>query len=308
MIGILKKTYDEFVEDDCFSEAAALAYFSILALPPLLVVAVSVAGFFLDPQDVNGHLEGQICSLVGAQGAQQIKEMLAHANQPGRGLRGTILGFGVLLLGASGVMAHLQRALNKVWHVEPDPEGGEVKSFLLKRVVSFGMVLGIGFLLIVSLVVSSVTAAAGSAFASYLPGGSKLVMAAIDIGVSLLVFTLLFAGMFKWMPDADISWRNVWTGAFLTSCLFILGKFLIGAYLGSQDFGSTYGAAGSLVLLLVWFYYSGLILFMGAELTQVLALRRGAGILPSVGAVKVLRHTEIVKRDECDERVYRDVA
>ncbi len=285
----LKASYKEFQEDECPRMAAALSYYTIFSLPPLLILILQIVGVFLDPHDVQGALEKQISGLVGAGGAEEVRTMIAQADKPGGGgaLR-TVLGVAALVFGATGAFTELQSALNRAWEVKPDPKQGGFKNFLLKRVFSFGMVLGIAFLLLVSLVLSTALAALGNVMSGMAPSGmSEALLHAINLAISLAVITLLFAAIFKVLPDAVIAWKDVWVGAFTTALLFVVGKFAIGLYLGNSNPGSAFGAAGSLVILLLWIYYSSMILLFGAEFTQVWAERRGKGIAPEEGALRL---------------------
>ncbi len=283
----LRHAYEDFSDDDCMSMGAALAYYTIFSLPALLVVVLSVAGLFWDAGEVRGALEQEIEGFVGETGKEGIATMIDKANQPGRGLAASIIGGVVLLLGATGVFGQLQHALNRVWEVEPDPAKGGLKNFIFKRVLSLGMVLAIGFLLLVSLVLTTVLSSVGDALGGLLPEQvSKVWPVAIHLLVSLVVITLLFAAMFKFLPDAQLTWRQVWFGSAVTALLFIVGKSLIGLYLANKDPGA-YGAAGSLVLILLWIYYTSLIVFFGAEFTQAWSTSHGEAIEPKPGAVRV---------------------
>ncbi|MBA2243968.1 MAG: YihY/virulence factor BrkB family protein [Gemmatimonadetes bacterium] len=286
---LVKHSFSEFIDDECPRMAAALSYYMIFSLPSLLILILLIVGAIFDPEDVRGALQSQIESLMGPGGAQEVEAMLEHAQRPDMGAPlAALLGIGALLFGATGAFAELQAALNRAWEVKPDPEKGGLKNFILKRVFSFGMVLAIAFLLLVSLALSAALSAFGDAVGTMVPGGvSDILLHAINLLISLGVFTLLFASMFKVLPDAVIAWRDVWVGAFVTALLFVIGKFLIGLYLGQSDPGQAYGAAGSLVLMLVWIYYSAMILLLGAEFTQAWAESRGHGIEPEAGAVRL---------------------
>lgn len=293
----IKQAYDDFSDDDCMSMAAALAYYTIFSLPPLLVVALTIAGVFWDSSDVRGSLEDEIAALVGEGGKKEVATMIDKANQPGRGAVASTVGVVVLLLGATGVFGQLQHSLNRVWEVKPDPAQGGIKNFIMKRILSLGMVLAIGFLLLVSLILTTILGSVGNTLGGLLPGDvAKVWPFLIHLVVSFVVITLLFAAMFKALPDAHLSWRNVWFGAAVTAGLFIVGKSLIGLYLANKDPGA-YGAAGSLVIVLLWVYYTSLILFFGAEFTQAWAQSHGESIEPKPGAVKV-EEVDEVRRDE----------
>ncbi|HUF11768.1 MAG TPA: YihY/virulence factor BrkB family protein [Longimicrobiales bacterium] len=289
MLAILRETWREFRADDAPRVAAALAYYTIFALPPLLVLLIMIAGAVWEPEDIQGSIQTQMRSMLGAEGAAGIRTMLENANRPGRGgLLPTLLSVAALLFGATGALTQLQSALNTAWDVRPDPERGGVRNFLAKRLLSLGMILGIGFLLLVSLVLSAALTAFGDALAGLLPDAiSGALLHAVQLVVSFVVITGLFAAMFKVLPDAVIQWRDVWAGAVATAALFVIGKFAIGLYIGQSEPGSAYGAAGSLAVILVWVYYAALIVLLGAEFTQVWARRRGAAIVPEPGAVRI---------------------
>jgi membrane protein len=293
LIQVVKDTVNGFSEDDCPTMAAALSYYTVFSLPPLLVLLLTLLGAVMDPQDIQGNLEAQMRSAMGPAGAQQVHTILANADRPGAGgLVPTILSVVALLLGATGVFGQLQAALNKAWGVAPDPEKGGIKGMLLKRVFGIGMVLGLAFILLVSLVVSAVLSAFGEQLGRFLPSGlSAPVLEAINFVGSLAVISLLFGAIFKVLPDAEISWRDVRIGAVVTALLFVAGKFALGLYLGHSNPGEAFGAAGALALMLVWIYYSSMIVLLGAEFTQVWAERRGSGIVPEKGAVRVVRET-----------------
>jgi membrane protein len=293
VFAILKQSVRDFIDDDAPTMAAALSYYTIFSLPPLIVLLLMLLGAVLDPQDIQGSVEGQISGLMGPQGGEQVRTIIANADRPGSGnVVATVLGLVALVLGATGVFGQLQAALNRAWEVGPDPEQGGFKSFVMKRVFSLGMVLGLAFVLLVSLVLSAGLSAFGDSIAGFLPEGlSEPVLHIINFAISFGVITLLFASMYKVLPDATIAWRDVWIGAAFTAFLFTVGKFLLGLYLGRSNPGEAFGAAGALALMLVWIYYSSMIVFLGAEFTQAWANRRGSGIQPERGAVRVVQET-----------------
>ncbi len=289
--SLLKAAFSDFSEDGCTTQAAALSYYTVFSLPPLLVLIVLVAGVVADPAEVQRALQGQLQGLIGPSAGQAIESILTHARRPeGRGLT-TVLGIAALLFGAGGAFLQLQSALNRAWEVKPDPRQGGIRNFVVKRLVSLGMVMGLAFLLLVSLVVSALLAALGSAVSRFVPGLSEALLLVINHVVSLGVTTALFAGIFRYLPDAEIRFRDVWAGAILTAVLFEAGKFGIGFYLGRSRPGEAFGAAGSLALVLIWIYYSSILVLYGAEFTQVWAMRRGRGIEPEEGAVRVVEET-----------------
>jgi membrane protein len=294
VVQLLKDTFKGFSEDDCPTMAAALSYYTVFSLPPLLVLLLTILGAVMDPQDIQGNIEAQMRSAMGPAGAQQVRTILANADRPGAGgALPTILSVLALLLGATGVFGQLQAALNKAWGVAPDPEKGGIKNMLLKRVFGIGMVLGLAFILLVSLVISAMLSAFGEELGRFLPSGlSAPVLEAINFAGSLAVIAFLFGAIFKVLPDAEISWRDVTVGAVVTALLFVAGKFALGLYLGRSNPGEAFGAAGALALMLVWIYYSSMIVLLGAEFTQVWAERHGSGIVPEKGAVRVVRETK----------------
>jgi membrane protein len=297
---IARDTIAEFLEDDCFRMAAALAYYTIFSMPPLLAIVITVAGVVWEQEAAEGRVKQEMRSLIGEEGAEQVQVMLQNARERVQGQNwATVLGVGAFVFGATGAFVQLQRALNTAWGVQPDPKRGGVRNFIFKRLLSFGMILAIAFLLLVALLVSAMLNVFGGQIdALFSERVSTAVLRALDFLVSLAVITVLFAAMFKVLPDAEVAWRDVWVGAVATSLLFVLGKFLIGLYLGQARVGSAYGAAGSLAIVLIWIYFAGLILFLGAEFTQVWARRYGTKIVPVKGAVKVVEEIKHVRGDK----------
>lgn len=273
-LDLLKATVAEFGEDKASRLGAAIAYYAVFSMAPLLMIVVAVAGLLFGREAVQGQLVGQIGGLVGEQGAELIETMIASASDKSSSLIATIIGTVMLLLGASGVFLELKSALNTIWEVKLKPGRG-ILSMVKERALLFAMVLGIGFLLIVSLVVSAGLAAMTAFFDQYLPLPG-FVIQLIDFGASLGILGALFALMFKVIPDTKIAWRDVWLGGFVTALLFTIGKFAIGFYLGQSAPASSYGAAGALVVILLWAYYSSQIFFFGAEFTKVYATRYGS--------------------------------
>lgn len=295
---LIRSTLTDFSEDECPRMAAALSYYIVFALPPLLVLILMIVGAFISRGEAETALNGQVGSLVGPDGAETIRTMITQAKQPGGGAIGTILGIGALVLGATGAFLQLQSALNRAWEVKPDPKAGGIRSFIFKRVLSLGMVLGIAFLLLVSLALSAALTAVGDAIGAIIPGGSPIVAGILQTLISLAVVFALFAAIFKVLPDAEIAWKDVWVGALVTALLFEIGKWGIGLYLGHSNPGKAYGAAGSLAVILVWIYYTSMIVLFGAEFTQTWARERGGGIAPDEDAVKVVEETRTIPREQ----------
>ena len=288
ILGMIRAAFNDFSQDDCPTPAAALSYYTVFSLPPLLVLIIVLASLIFDPADVQHAIQGQMQGLIGPAGGEAIRSILTHAQRPdGRNLA-AILGIGALLLGAGGAFLQLQSALNRAWEVKPDPRQGGIRNFLMKRLVSLGMVLALGFLLLVSLAIGAALSALGDAVSRFVPGLSSALLLVINHAVSLAVTTGLFAAIFRYLPDAVVRFRDVWAGALVTGLLFEAGKFGIGFYIGKSNPGEAFGAAGSLALVLVWIYYSSMLILFGAEFTQVWATERGRGIRPEPGAVHVV--------------------
>jgi membrane protein len=286
---VFKGSYKEFGEDKVMRLSAALAYYAIFSIAPLIIIVISVAGLVFGTQAVTGQIQGQLRGIIGDQGAQMIESMITAASKPHQSIIATIIGVATLLIGASGVFGQLQDALNTIWEVKPKPGRG-ILGMLRDRFLSMAMVLGTGFLLLISMVLSAalsaLTGMMGNAF-----GMGPVLAEILHNGISFVVITLLFAMIFKVLPDAQVKWRDVWPGAIFTTALFILGKLLLGLYLGRAATASAYGAAGSLIIVLLWVYYSSVILFFGAEFTQVFAKARGSRIVPAKHAIGVTEET-----------------
>jgi len=287
IFSLLKESFKEWQEDEALQLGAALSYYTIFSLAPMLLVVIGIAGLAFGREAVQGQIVGQIQGLVGRDGAEAIQTMIANAGRHEGGLLATIIAFVTILFGATGVFTQMQTTLNHIWDVKPKPNQG-IKGILRARAAAFGMLLGIGFLLLVSLVLSTALAAMDSYVVGLMPG-AEILLRVLGFAVSFAVVTLLFAMIFRFLPDVKIQWRDVMFGATVTALLFTIGKFLIGLYLGNSSVASVYGAAGSLVIILLWAYYSSQILFFGAELTQVWARQRGSHIEPDKHAVPAER-------------------
>jgi membrane protein len=279
---LLKEAASDWSHDRAPRLGAALAYYTVFSLVPLLIIIIAIIGMVFGQEAAQSAIMQQIADLVGEQSASAIKDMIQRADEPSSGVLSTIIAIGTLLVGASVFFGELQDALNTVWGLEPK-EGLGIWGFIRSRFFSFLTILGTAFLLLVSLVLSTALSTLGKWFGDLLPA-PEFVLQTINVLLSFAVITGLFAMIFKVLPDARIAWRDVWVGAALTSALFTIGKFAIGLYLGKSDVGSAYGAAGSLVIVLVWVYYSAQILLYGAEFTQVYANRRGERIVPTPSA------------------------
>ncbi len=272
-LRLVRGAFDDWMADDAPRLGAALAYYTLFALAPLLVVAIAVAGLAFGQQAAQGRIVDELSGVVGTSGAQAVTELIEKSQKPATGLVATLLGAATLLLGATGAFVELRSALNRIWDVET-PAGG-LLGFVRDRLAAFALVLAVGFLLMASLVVSAALSAAGALLGHFVSRPAALLQAA-NTALSLVVITVLFALIFKLLPDARIDWGDVWAGALTTSVLFTAGKFAIGLYLGRSGLTSSYGAAGSVVVLVVWVYYFAQIFYFGAELTQAYARAHGS--------------------------------
>lgn len=285
-LTIVKQTYREWSEDKASRLAAALAYYTVFSIPPLLVVAIGIAGLFTDRQSVETLVVNQAGSLMGTQGSDAIQTILQSAQEPGNGeLLPTLLGVVLLVFGASGVFTQLQDAMNTIFGVKPAPGRG-IAGLIKDRFFSFTMVLAIGFVLLVSLVLSTVLTALGD-FVGGLVSEATVLLWLVNFAISFAIITLLFAAIFKTVPDVKMAWRDVLLGAALTALLFKIGEYALGFYFDRSDPTSAFGAAGSIILLLLWVYYSAQIIFLGAEFTEIYARELGSGVEIEEGAVAV---------------------
>ena len=291
ILPILKKTASDWMEDQAPTLGAALAYYTVFSLAPLLIIAIAIAGLVLGQEAAQGQIFEQLRGLLGEESGKAMEDMVQSASaKPATGVVATLIGVVTLLFGASGVFGQLQTSLNTIWEVQPKPGRG-VLGILRDRILSFGFILVIGFLLLVSLLLTAGIALVAKWFGGMFPGMETLAHI-VNFVLSLALITLLFATIFKFLPDAKIAWHDVWIGAFLTAVLFTVGKFALGLYLGKSAVSSSYGAAGSLIVLLLWVYYSSQILFFGAEFTQVYANRFGSRVAPAENAIAVDKHVK----------------
>jgi membrane protein len=281
---ILNRTVAGWWNDNVPRLGASLAYYTLFALAPILIVAITIAGVFFGAEAVQREVTGQIHGLIGEHGARAVQAMLEGASQRSGDGVATAVGLITFFLGATGAFLELQTALNGIWRVKPKPNVG-IKEMLFQRLLSFGLVIGVGFLLLVSLLVSAALSALNSYIGRIVPD-IALVWQGVNTLVSLGVVTLLFAMIYQFLPDVDLRLRDVWVGGLVTAGLFTIGKFLIGLYLGTSGVASTYGAAGSVVVLLIWVYYSSQIVLLGAEFTRAYVDRFGARPAPSEHATK----------------------
>jgi membrane protein len=267
LCSLLKQTVSEWLDHNALSRAASLSYYTVFSIAPLLLIAVAIAGFVFGRRAVSGELAAQLQGLLGPSSAVTVEQMMASAGKLRSGVAASIAGVALLVVGSCGAFVELQDTLNAIWGVDKKKTSGIV-GFLRARLLSFAMIGVIAFLLLVSLVVSAALAAFGHFANDRLPGGEAL-FHVVNFVVSFAVITFLFAAIFKILPDVKVPWRDVWLGSAVTSLLFVIGKLLIGLYLGKSSAASSYGAAGSFAVLLIWIYYSAMIVLFGAEFTQV---------------------------------------
>jgi len=284
--SVLRQTVNEWIEDKVPTLGAALAYYTVFSLAPLLIISIAAAGLVFGEEAARGQVFEQLRSILGDEGGRAMQDVVeSAAAKPSSGMLAAVVGVVTLLFGASGVFGQLQMSLNIIWGVEPKPGRG-LAGIVKDRFLSFGFILVVCFLLLVSLILS----AAITFVAKWVGGiavGIAVLAQVINTALSLGIITVLFALIFKFLPDAKIAWKDVWFGAFVTALLFTIGKYLLGLYLGASSVGSSFGAAGSLIVLLLWVYYSAQILFFGAELTQVCANRFGCRVRPAPDAIAV---------------------
>jgi membrane protein len=285
LLRAFKESLSEFFGDKALRLSAALAYYSVFSLAPLLLIALSIAGLFYDDKAATGVLDDQLRSIMGKNAAAAVQEMVMHSRKPTENVFASVAGIAVLIIGAGGVFGQLQEALNTVWGIESRPGRG-IKGMIKDRFLSFSMVLGTGFLLLTSLILTTLLQAANDTISNLLPIAPIIWQTIGSVGSFLLV-AALFAAIFKVLPDVEIQWRDVWIGALVTAGLFTIGKFALSWYLGREATSSSYGSAGSLVLILLWVYYSAIILLFGAEFTQVHARLLGRDLQPSKGARRI---------------------
>lgn len=299
-LKIIKRAFNEFLQDDGMKLSASLSYYTLFSLGPMIVIIISFAGIFFGQDAVRGKIYKQIKGLIGPEAALQVQDIIANVQLTDAGVTGAIVGIAILLLSATGVFNEIQSSINYIWSIRAKPEKGWVK-ILVNRLISFSLVISCGFILMVSLVVSAVLDVLSDQFLRYFPDAAVTLVYVINNILIFLVIGSLFAIIFKVLPDASIRWKDVFIGAAFTAVLFMIGKFAIGFYLGNSNIGMTYGAAASLIIVLLWVYYSSIILYFGAEFTKVYAIHNGAGIRPRKTAVFIVKQE--VKEIEAADRL-----
>jgi membrane protein len=283
---IFKRAFKEWMSKDPFKESAVIAYYSIFSLPGLLVVIVSFVGYFYGRDAVNDHIAKQFTATFGKDTADQIQEMIIKASEFKNSIWATIIGVITILVGATGVFAQFQKSLNIIWEVKADPDKSGIWNLIKIRLFSFGLIISIAFILIVSLVVSASLAAFGNWLTNRFSESVLILLQALNFLISFSILSLLFALIFKIMPDAKVKWRHVWIGSVVTAFLFEIGKFGLSLYFGKANPGSGYGTAGSIILILLWVSYSSMIVFYGAEFTRAVADHVTGNVPASEVAIK----------------------
>ena len=285
---VLKEAAKAFSGDNAVKLSAALSYYTIFAIGPLLVIVLSLSGIFLGEAAVEGKLYGQIRGLIGSEAAKQVQEIIQNIQKTNNSTIGAIIGGIVLVIGATGIFAEIQDSINYIWSLKAKPKRGFIK-LLMNRLLSFSLIISLGFLLIVSLVANALMDILNERLTRFFPDTMVYIIYGLNIVLLLAVISLLFAIIFKVLPDGKIKWKDAFVGAFFTSILFLIGKSAIGYYLGNSKLGSTYGTAASVVIILTWVYYTSIILYFGAEFTKIYALEFGGGIVPNETAVFIIK-------------------
>ena len=300
VFSLLKNTTTAFSNDNAFKLSASLSYYTIFALGPLLIIVISLSAIFYGKEVVEGRLQEQLSHLLGSDAALQIQNILRNAQQTHATTLGAIIGFVVLFVGATGVFTEIQGSINFIWSVRAKPKKSWLK-YLLNRLISFSLIIGLGFVLLVSLIINALLTLLSETLTRKFPHFPVGLFNLANSVIILTVITCLFTVIYKVLPDAIIAWKDAWIGSIFTAALFLLGKFLIGYYLGKSNLGVTYGTAASVVIILAWVYYSSLILYFGAEFTKVYALHSGEGIRPKETAVFIIkRETKEISASHLD--------
>ena len=285
---IIKETASAFSQDNCIKLSASLSYYTIFAIGPLLVIIISLSAVFYGKEAVQGSLYGQIKGLIGSDAALQVQDIIKKSQHANKGIIGTIVGSVILFIGATGIFTEIQDSINYIWSLRAKPKRGIVK-YIINRLLSFSLIVSLGFLLLVSLVVNALMDLLSDRLTMYFPHTTVYIFYVLNLLVIFVIISVLFAIIFKVLPDGKIKWKDAFIGAGFTAVLFIIGKTGIGYYLGKSSLGATYGTAASVIIILAWVYYTSIILYFGAEFTKVHALEYGGGIVPNETAVFIIK-------------------
>lgn len=300
--AFLKEVFSDFIDDKVLKYSAALSYYTVFAIAPFLTIIISVTSIvFGKNAKVQDKLFAQISGLLGSEAAKQIEDMITNTQKSGNSWIASVISIIVLVVVATGIFAEIQDSINSIWGLKSKPSTGIVK-MILNRLISFSLIVSLGFVLMVSLALSAIIAAISGKLADIIPGAGVYLLSTINLALTFAIVSFLFAVIFKVLPDAKIKWKDVIKGAFLTAILFIIGRYLIGIYVSKMNVTSTYGAAGSIVIILVWVYYTAVILYFGAEFTKVYSVKYGSKILPNDYAVFVkVKEEELPPNASLDE-------
>lgn len=304
---ILKDSVASFSKSDSMTFAASTAFYTIFSMPALLIMILNIgSAFYTDDSAVRNELLSQVAGLSGPETAETLDGIIQNVAQDTKGFVARVIAIGVLAFSATTVFVSLQNSINHIWHIRPKPNKGYIK-FIMNRLISFSMVASIGFVLLVSLIIDALIVVLFDYLADFLNGSNALLITITNFIFSQALLVIIFGLMYKILPDARVKWKDVWLGAFVTMLLFGLGKYLIGIYMGNSDLGSAYGAAGSLVVVLIWVYYSVVIFLFGAQITYFIAKQSGGNIIPIKQAVRVEvkevdRHGNIIKDPDLEEK------
>jgi membrane protein len=286
VVSFMKQVFSNFSDDKVMKFSASLSYYTVFSIAPILIIIIAIAGFFFGREAIQGQLFGQINGLVGADAAAQIQEMIGKTHKSGNTWIASTISVIALIVGATAIFGEIQDSINTIWGLKSKPKSGLIK-MLLNRLISFSLIISLGFIAMVTLLLNTVVDVISTNLGKLLPGSGPFFVLILNYVLIFVVITGMFAVIFKVLPDAKIKWRDVMRGSVLTAILFMIGKFVISVYVQKSDLASVYGAAGSIVTLLVWVYYIAVILYFGAEFTKVYAIRYGSRILPNAYAVWV---------------------
>ena len=292
IIAFVKELFGEYGKDNAFSLGAALAYYTVFSIAPILFILITITSIFFGEEAAQGTIDDEMGALLGEEAGQQLQEIIANVHATGDSWWATLIGIGTLLFGATGVFNELKNSLNRIWELKEKPKSS-VWNWIQTRLLSFSVLLGMAFVLLVSLALNAVVLGMGEQLADWLPGLGETAIALLSFVLSFVATVVVFALLFRFLPDARVAWRDIWAGAIFSAVLFTLGKVLIGFYIGTTSVTDTFGAAGALAALMIWAYYNAQILFLGAEFTFVWAKRHGRLVTPDEDAVKI-RREEIV--------------
>lgn len=285
---LIKGTASAFSQDNCVKLSASLSYYTIFAIGPLLIIIISLSSIFYGKEAVQGKLYGKISGLIGSDAAVQVQEIISRSHHDNKGFIGTVMGTIILFIGATGIFTEIQDSINYIWSLRAKPKRGIVK-YLVNRLLSFSLIISLGFLLLVSLLINAFMDLLNYRLTIYFPDTTVYIFYVLNLVVIFTIISVLFAIIFKVLPDGKIKWKDAFTGAAFTAILFIIGKAGIGFYLSKSSLGATYGTAASVIIILAWVYYTSIILYFGAEFTKVFALEYGGGIVPNETAVFIIK-------------------